>query len=273
MKAWWSRLSRRSKIIVSVVGVIVLLAAVGSASGGRTGEAGASPTPGTALASATPAVTATLTDSSEPTDQATPEPTPEPTPEVTPEPTPEPTPEAAFTTIKLSGRGSKVPQFTLPEEPAIATITNKGSSNFAVWSLGADGTEQDLLVNEIGNYSGKVLFNLDSHSAAFKVESNGSWTITISPVASAARRWVTTEALTGKGDDVIFVLGDVTGLMTTNVTHTGSSNFAVYSESTTSGKDLLINEIGNYKGEVPLPDGTVLIEVTADGSWSFSAPK
>lgn len=39
------------------------------------------------------------------------------------------------------------------------------------------------------------------------------------------------------------------------------------------GTDLLVNEIGNYSGETLLPDGTLVLEITADGAWTMSAPQ
>ncbi len=36
------------------------------------------------------------------------------------------------------------------------------------------------------------------------------------------------------------------------------------------GADLLVNEIGNYSGPVPLPDGTLLLTVQADGRWTIT---
>jgi hypothetical protein len=186
-------------------------------------------------------------------------------------PTPAPT-VVSFTPIKLSGRGNKVPKFTIPADTAaIATISEKGSSNFDIISLAADGSENDLLVNVIGNYAGTVLFdaNVGEHSVAFKVESNGSWTITISPL-TAARKWDPTNRLSGKSDDVIQVSPPTSGLTTATITHKGSSNFAVIAYSQSTGTDLLVNEIGNYSGQSALPDGTFLLQVEADGTWTVS---
>ena len=42
------------------------------------------------------------------------------------------------------------------------------------------------------------------------------------------------------------------------------------SSNLTSGTTVVGNEIGAYSGEVPIEDGTVLLEVTADGSWTIT---
>ncbi len=36
------------------------------------------------------------------------------------------------------------------------------------------------------------------------------------------------------------------------------------------GIDLHVNEIGKYRGETLIPDGTVLLEVNADGAWTVT---
>ena len=33
-------------------------------------------------------------------------------------------------------------------------------------------------------------------------------------------------------------------------------------------RELLVNEIGNYAGEVFVPEGTILLTVEADGAWT-----
>ena len=52
------------------------------------------------------------------------------------------------------------------------SITNRGSSNFAVTSYGDNG---DLLVNEIGSYSGEVA--IGAGPELIQVESDGRWTM------------------------------------------------------------------------------------------------
>jgi hypothetical protein len=187
------------------------------------------------------------------------------------EPTPSPTPAPTFTTIKLSGRGDKVPRFTIPADvAAIVTFTHNGSANFIVTSIGADGAELDVLVNEIGNFSGTVLFDtsIGEHSVAFKIQADGAWTATIKPV-SGARSWNPTTALAGRGDDVIQVAPTVSGLVTATISHKGAANFIVEAYNGSS-VDLLVNEIGNFSGQEILPDGTFLLSVQADGTWTVT---
>jgi hypothetical protein len=183
-------------------------------------------------------------------------------------------PEPAFANLTLSGTGSSVPRFDIPEDSAaIAEIAHTGASNFAVWAVDGSGQQTDLLVNTIGSYSGTVLFDesAGSHTDAFKIEADGAWTIVIKPVTEAFR-WDGADALTGTGDDVAILEPPSDGLQSTTVTHSGSGNFAIWAYSA-SGTDLLVNDIGSFSGEVLLADGTFLFEITADGQWTMSPPQ
>lgn len=227
-------------------------------------EASQAPSP-TETTAPTAAATATPTDTPAPPSDA-------PSAEPTAAPTEAPVNPLAFTPVTLTGRGDKVAKFTIPQDvPAIAVITcSQGYDNFAVETLAADGSENDLLVNTIGSYKGTVLFDeqQDQHSVAFKVTAAGSWTIAVKPITSAAQ-WSGASSVTGKGDQVLYVTGDVSGLATFKITHKGTSNFAVIAYTDTES-DLLVNEIGNYSGEQLLPSGTLLVAITADGTWAMT---
>jgi hypothetical protein len=213
--------------------------------------------------SPTPTTSATLEASSEPS-----EPTFEPTVEVPPEPT---VAAPAFAPIKLSGTTNKVAKFRIPEnEVAIVNFTYKGSSNFAVWSIEADGSRSELLVNTIGRYNGTTMFGVTDHPVAFKIEGRGAWTATIKPILSAPR-WDPATPLTGRGDKVYLVVPPSSGIVTVSARYRGDDNFAVWAYNPSTVRELLVNEIGNYQGEELLPDGTVILHVDADtGSWSFT---
>jgi hypothetical protein len=199
---------------------------------------------------------------------ATAEPTPEPTPKPTPEPTPAPVPAMDFKQIKLSGRGDKVVRFKIPEDAAaMASFSHGGSGNFAVWTLDSSGDETDLLVNEIGKYSGRVLFDEDGHSVAFKITASGKWSVNINPVQRIPK-WDGSEPRTGKSDDVVWITADTSGLATLKLSHRGDGNFAIWAYAT-DGRELLVNEVGRYSGEVLLGDA-FLLEILADGTWSMA---
>lgn len=163
-----------------------------------------------------------------------------------------------------------MPRFELPDgTAAIAAITHNGGGNFAVFSVSEDGSQNDLMVNTIGAYGGAVLFDESGqHSVAFEVTAGGAWSIVIKPL-TAAFAWDGVASLTGTGDDVARIDPNISGLVTAQVSHSGGSNFAIFAYSS-SGADLLVNEIGTYSGEVLIGDGTFFLEITADGAWSVT---
>jgi hypothetical protein len=176
----------------------------------------------------------------------------------------------AFEPISLKGKGKKVAKFTIPEgAAAIADFTHKGRANFIVHSIDANGDTIDGLVNTIGNYKGTVLFDVggDEHSVAFAIDADGTWTATIKPI-TAAKVWDPKTTLAGTGDNVYQIAPPSSGLVTLTLTYSGNENFIVHSY-TLDGIEGLANEIGKFKGEVVLPDGSILFEVDADtGKWT-----
>ena len=172
---FWRR--RWFLITAAVVVAILIYVLLSRPDDEDTAEASGSPS---ASASASVSQAASTQPSSAPA-----EPTAAPT--STPPPTPSPTPELAFEPIALSGTGDAIQQFTIPvDAPAIATIAHQGESDFVVITLADDGSENDLLVNTIGDYAGTVLFDAEGEqSVAFEVTADGAWTIDIQPVTDA----------------------------------------------------------------------------------------
>jgi hypothetical protein len=189
----------------------------------------------------------------------------EPTDEVS---TPTPTPSPVAEPRTYQGVGDKVVKVKTTEEALLATLTHEGGSNFIVNPLDPGGAEQASIVNEIGAYKGTVLVNEDEGKVlrGFKIKADGRWTLTLKPL-QMARPW-TDSRVSGRGDDVLLLSPASSGLTTVKANHSGSSNFIVesYGESSREG---LINEIGSYRGEVLLPDGTILVTILADGKWTF----
>lgn len=175
------------------------------------------------------------------------------------------TTEPAWTAFTVSGSGDDVIDFTIPgDEPAALHIEHSGGSNFAVVTYSAAGERLDLLVNEIGAYSGTVPVNLYSGEEVAEIEitAGGAWTIEALPPADLPTLGDTAE---GTGDAVLINLSDSTRL---SITHEGESNFAVLSHG--ARRELLVNEIGSYSGTVRVDSGSVLLQITADGSWTIS---
>lgn len=172
----------------------------------------------------------------------------------------------AFKTVSKNGRGDATIALPKGGLAGIVTLTHRGSSNFAVNVL--DSSNQptgDLLVNEIGNYSGTTAYGLNSltgDSVKLQITADGPWTIKIAPVSSAPLLGSNTK---GRGDKVFRYDGAAADWA---ISHKGSANFVV---SQVGGifPNLAVNEIGSYKGVVPLTDGPSVITLMADGSWSL----
>lgn len=188
-----------------------------------------------------------------------------------PEPEPEPEPTASelldanfgtFRAVKKSGRGDGI--VTVPSEAigGIVEASHNGSSNFVIETLDDSNNNTGLLVNTIGSYKGKTLFTSNEAPVKLKVTADGSWTIKIVPVSSAKRA---SSSNSGSGDMVLVYEGEAADW---KVTHKGSSNFVIQFLST-SGNDLLVNEIGNYSGVIPSTEGPAVVSITADGTWTM----
>ncbi|MGP5640663.1 hypothetical protein ACTXPS_14605 [Brachybacterium tyrofermentans] len=197
-------------------------------------------------------------DGSENTVDAVPEPAPEPEPE------PEQIDAPSFT-----GSGSDVVMLDpLGEAVFYAEVTHDGTGNVALWSVDGNGQDIDLLVNEIGNYSGQVAINFSEEPSALRVEADGDWTITFHHL-NEAPRWDGSDTYEATGDSLVIVDGVADGLTPVTLTHAGESNFAIWAWGKSS-PDLIVNEIGRYDGTTLLPDGSLVLQVDADGPWTIS---
>ena len=187
-----------------------------------------------------------------------------PEPEATPEPEPEPVEPQSF-----SSTGSEVVILEpLGEEVFVATVTHSGSSNIALWSVDENGQDIDLLVNDIGDYAGQVAFNFREDPAAIRVEADGAWTIDLAHL-SESPRWDGKDPYEATGDSIVIVDGVAEGLTPVTLTHDGESNFAIWAWGE-SYPDLIVNDIGVYAGTTLLPDGSLVLQVNADGNWTIS---
>lgn len=178
------------------------------------------------------------------------------------------TPAPQLKPITLTGRGDDIVSVDKADVPAIARIsTTQSNGNFAVTSYDSNGNRINLLVNEIGSYSGTrpIDFLNAEHTSRFEVVADGSWKIEILPLTSA-RSLSIPGKMSGTGDDVITLRGSTPDVAT--ISHTGDSNFAITSYGA-SGRDLLVNEIGSYNGTVIVNGDTIILEIVADGSWSI----
>ena len=189
-----------------------------------------------------------------------------------PQPTPALEPVTTFEAISIKGKGAKVPRITKPiGVAALVTLKYAGRDNFVVWAIAQDGSRSNLLVNTIGRYQGTVLLDETGHSVALSVDTTGSWTGTIAPL-SQADRWSGTDITTGSGDNVLMLSSETIGLKTMLIESRGNGNFVVWAYSVDGQRDLLVNTIGDYSGEVLLPDQTYIIAIQSESNWGISPP-
>lgn len=170
-----------------------------------------------------------------------------------------------FTPITKSGTGSDVVYLPAGVKAGVVTATHAGESNFIIWSLNASNEESDLVVNEIGPYSGQGAFGLDLYETPTKlsIEADGAWTVRIAPVDQAPILSLPTSAV---GSKVYLFDGAAADW---RLTHQGESNFIV-EQWWPADWDLLVNEIGNYQGTVPAKAGPGVLTVMADGAWTVA---
>ena len=165
--------------------------------------------------------------------------------------------------IKISGYGQDVTETVdLPDGVWWAGIVHTGDSNFIV-EVHRGGERAELLVNEIGDYSGIRPF-WGGEPAVFSVEAGGLWSIIIRSLLCCV-----SEDFSGEGDNVSFLFHpQTTGAW--EVKHNGDSNFIVTLHCR-GGRELVQNKIGIVRGStyISFPEGPCFWEVEADGEWSL----
>jgi hypothetical protein len=176
---------------------------------------------------------------------------------------------ATFVAVTVRGTGPETAPLAIPDgAPAIATFVHPDDAAFAVDALSAAGTVIERLVDVPGRYSGTVLLDPTLEPVlALRIVTAGSWTATIAPLASA-RSWDGLGKLDGTGDDVILVEPPTVAVTPWHVVHTGASGFVVLAYAA-GGSDAVIQQTGDYEGDIRVVAGTYLLTVRSEGRWSF----
>lgn len=175
-------------------------------------------------------------------------------------------PKDWFEAETFTGSGDDV--ITLPQGAleGMVTASHDGSSNFVITALDANNESTfDLLVNEIGSYTGTTAFGLlgiGGDPAALEVVADGAWEITVAHLSTAPVLELPVE---GRGDAVFSYDG---GPDRWHLTHDGQSNFIVGMTTAMMG---LVNEIGPYEGTKTVTGGEAIVTIRADGNWAISA--
>lgn len=173
------------------------------------------------------------------------------------------TPPASAPT-SYTGKGDDVITIKKDDGPAIVTFEcARCSANTVLQSDGRDS----LLVNTIGSYSGRHLIDATDGSvtSTLTVKATGSWKITVASGLASATKGVT--SVSGHGDDVAVLTGDISKAAITN--KGGNSNFVVQVYGSSGFPDLAVNTIGGYSGTVPMTAPAALA-ITSTGNWTVT---
>lgn len=170
---------------------------------------------------------------------------------------------------KMEGSGDSVTnKMQLNSGLVFFDFNNTGSRNFIVHLKDSSGNTIELLVNTIGNYSGKVSTAIPvSGEYYLEVKSSSNWNATVTQETPPVSKKVP-GTINGHGDDVVFI--DVpSGNHIVKLKHTGSRNFIIK----VNDQNLLVNKIGTYEGsssQVFKNSGMYSFAIKADGDWSIT---
>jgi len=111
---------------------------------------------------------------------------------------------APYASVTYSGHGDKLVKLALDSDHVhVATISHSGRANFVITTLDASGGHIDLVVNEIGKYSGvRPLDFDDERPAAIEVQAMVDWTIVVADAATVPRL---SNSTSGHGSAVLVV--------------------------------------------------------------------
>jgi hypothetical protein len=155
----------------------------------------------------------------------------------------------------------------------VGAATYSGSSNFIVWLYGDTG-DDELLFNEIGNYSGQraEMIDVGGHYR-LAVRGTGQWRIDLAQSVPGPGDRSLVGTFWGSGDQVIPVQVPAAGRYVVTGQFTGDGNFIVWLYGYRSS-DLVFNEIGTTSGQRvtdQLGAGGYLLAVRGTkGSWSLT---
>jgi hypothetical protein len=190
--------------------------------------------------------------------------------------TPEPEPEVVEPeVITLSGSGQEATsKFTLEEGLSIFKMSHDGDSNFAIWLMDNNGNNEELLVNEIGEFDGAKAVGIDDGGTyLLDISADGDWSVDIEQPRPSTATSVPL-AFSGKGQQVSDFFYLDAGLVRFEMTHDGDSNFAIWLlDEDGDYVDLLVNEIGEFEGSKAVgitKSGIYLLDISADGVWEVS---
>jgi hypothetical protein len=170
-----------------------------------------------------------------------------------------------------TGAGPAIITLDLPADTLhTVTLTHSGEGVFHARLLDDHEEFTRGLGSGFGEFSGTYPLELRAYGephAVDIVEADGSWTVQIQPL-SEAPLWP--DQTTGSGAAVLQIDPSATSAgASVSISHQGQSNVFVWEHVEGDYADLIVNEIGEYSGEVDLRAGAFVLEIDADGEWSI----
>jgi hypothetical protein len=175
-------------------------------------------------------------------------------------------------TKEYSGSGDDIVILEKPDEglPALLVVSgNSQSRHFSITSYSSSRERIDLLINSTEPYSGIVAVDLPvgTETGILEITATGSWSIDVYHIGAAPKISVENPK-SDSGDNVLWIEGDAS-----IATITGNSSERHFSIKSYNGNgnysDLLVNTTDRYSGKVLLPKHTLLLQISAVGSWSI----
>jgi hypothetical protein len=195
-----------------------------------------------------------------------------PPPPPTPSPTPNPTPTPQPYTYDFSGTGNQATAL-MGLQAGITTfdLVGNGSSNFIVWLKDQNGNDVELLVNEIGRYSGGRVISVPTTANYFlDISADSSWVVHVTqPRPNGANG--TPQTFTGTSDNHSGFFALHSGPATFTMSYGGASNFIIWLYNSAGERvGLLENEIGprSDTNAINVPQGIYVMDIQGIGSWS-----
>lgn len=144
---------------------------------------------------------------------------------------------------------------------------NANSRHFAVKTYDSAGEYSELLVNTTEPYDG-LTYDPSYDVSMIEVTASGEWTIEVLDLITVDQVSAG-DAYSGNGDSLFFIPDH--GKTATISGNSGAHHFAVKSfDNYGNYNDLLVNTTEPYDGKVMLGSDAILIQVAAQGDWTFT---
>ncbi len=173
-----------------------------------------------------------------------------------------------YVAVAVTGLGSSTVALPAGARSGLLTITHAGSNRFRISAVDAGGTSTgEEIVDTVGDYSGVTAFGVPSTGAipsTLLVDTDGPWSITLSPLADALPLGVAAE---GSGDRVFRYDGPNRDLA---LRSTGSSLFEIR-QIKDPGAPLIVafEDTGVFSGSGSISEGPSIVVVHSNGDWTI----